>query len=359
VRGTLRAAVRNELRHCKTIIIQDYDKGAVNEANAPQIIADIRKAGATAIVDPAAIRDYRRYTGATLLKPNRYEAQLASGITITDDESLARAARQLLMAADADAVAISLDKEGVYLCPKEGEGRYIPPPRALAVYDITGAGDVLVAMLALALNEGCDFAQAVALGNIVAGLAVERFGAVPIRREEVLEELRRLTGLRGRKLRTRKQLTDELVRRRRAGQTIVFTNGVFDLLHMGHLRYLRQARQMGSCLVVAINSDTSARRLKGPRRPVIGQDERAEMLGALECVDFVTVFDEDTPKALLELLKPDVLVKGGSTDEIVGREIVEKYKGQVVKLDLVSGLSTTDIINRVLTSHSAPGAKKP
>ncbi len=358
VRGTLRAAVRNELRQSRTVILQDYDKGALNESNAPQIIADARKAGATVIVDPAGIRDYRRYVGATLLKPNRYEAQLATGIPITDNESLERAARQIILAADLDAVAVSLDKDGVYLCTKDGQGRHFPPPRALAVYDITGAGDVLVAMLALAINEGCDLAQAVALGNVVAGMAVERFGAVPIAREEAIEELQRLSGLRGRKLRTRKQLADELARRRRAGQTIVFTNGVFDLLHMGHLRYLRQARQLGSCLVVAINSDTSARRLKGPRRPVIGQDERAEMLGALECVDFVTIFDEDTPKALLELLKPDILAKGGTTDKIVGREIVEKYSGQVRKLDLVAGLSTTEIIDRVLASHNDQRTRK-
>ncbi len=226
------------------------------------------------------------------------------------------------------------------------------------MYDITGAGDVLVAMLAVAVTEGCDLDQAAMLANLAGGLEVERFGAVPIRKEEVLDELRRLSGLRGRKVRTRKQLAKELARRRKAGERIVFTNGVFDLLHMGHLRYLRQARQLGECLVVAINSDASARRLKGPTRPVVGQEERAEMLGALECVDYVTLFDEDTPKGLLELLKPDLLVKGGSTDEIVGHEIVEKYGGKVMKLDLVAGLSTTELINRVLATHNERGGKK-
>ena len=358
VRGTLRAAVKNELKHCKTVVLQDYDKGALSETNAPQIIADARKAGAAVIVDPAPIRDYRRYAGATLVKPNRYEAQIASGISITDEASLEHAAKQLVLAAELDAVAISLDKDGLYLYTRDGHGRQFAPPRPLSVYDITGAGDVLMATLAVALAEGCDLAQAAALANIAGGLAVERFGAVPIRKDEMIEELRRLSGLRGRKVRTRKQLTDELARRRRSGQRIVFTNGVFDLLHMGHLRYLRQARQLGDCLVVAINSDASARRLKGPRRPVIGEDERSEMLGALECVDYVTVFDEDTPKALLELLTPEILVKGGSTDQIVGRDIVTRYGGQVRKLDLVAGLSTTDIINRVLTSHNDPPGNK-
>lgn len=149
----------------------------------------------------------------------------------------------------------------------------------------------------------------------------------------------------------RQRLTEELTPRRARGETIVFTNGVFDLLHMGHVRYLQQARAVGECLVVAINSDQSVRRLKGPARPVIGQDERAEMLAALECVTYVTVFDEDTPEALLSVLRPDVLVKGGSTGAIVGQDIVEGYGGRVFKLDLVAGRSTTTIIERILDIH--------
>jgi len=149
----------------------------------------------------------------------------------------------------------------------------------------------------------------------------------------------------------RTRLAEETDDRRRNGETIVFTNGCFDLLHMGHVRYLQQARKMGSCLIVAINSDNSVRRLKGPSRPVIGQDERAEMLGALECVDYVTIFEEDTPEALLEMLRPDILVKGGTTTVVVGREIVEGYGGKVLTLPPVEGLSTTRIINRILETY--------
>ncbi len=354
-RGTLRAAVRSAVGGAGVVVIQDYNKGAVSDGNCPEIIGHARKAGCKVIVDPAGISDYRRYRGATLVKPNRYEAQLATGITISDDESLTRAAKQIVMATEAEAVAISLDKEGVFLYTADGGGRRFAPPRALAVYDITGAGDVLVAALAVALAEGCDLDQAVILANIAGGLAVERFGAVPVRRDELLDELRRLAGLRSGKILARKQLAAELKRRRQAGQTVVFTNGVFDLLHLGHMRYLRQARQLGSCLVVALNSDAGARRLKGPTRPVIGEKERAEMLAAMEWVDYVTVFEEDTPRELLQALKPDILVKGGSTGEIVGREIVEGYGGQVRKLDLVAGLSTTEIIDRILSAHKAKG----
>jgi D-beta-D-heptose 7-phosphate kinase/D-beta-D-heptose 1-phosphate adenosyltransferase len=144
----------------------------------------------------------------------------------------------------------------------------------------------------------------------------------------------------------------EIARRREGGERIVFTNGCFDLLHMGHVRYLQQARGLGSCLIVAINTDAGVKRLKGDSRPVIGENERAEMLASLECVDYVTVFDEDTPLALLELLRPDALAKGGTTPVVVGRELVEGYGGRVVTLDLVAGLSTTQIIERILAGSA-------
>jgi rfaE bifunctional protein nucleotidyltransferase chain/domain len=147
------------------------------------------------------------------------------------------------------------------------------------------------------------------------------------------------------------RLAKEFAPRRGRGQTIVFTNGVFDLLHMGHVRYLQQAREMGDCLLVAINSDASVRRLKGPTRPVIGQDERAEMLAALECVDYVTLFEEDTAEAILDVLRPDVFVKGGTTPVLLERGLVERYGGKVVALDAVAELSTTKIINRILEAH--------
>jgi len=166
-----------------------------------------------------------------------------------------------------------------------------------------------------------------------------------------VDSLRGIVGLRSGKVVLRERLAEEVARRRAAGETVVFTNGCFDLLHMGHVRYLQRGREQGSCLIVAINSDDSARRLKGPGRPVIGQNERAEMLAALECVDYVTIFEEDTPEPLLKLLRPDVLVKGGSTGEIVGQQFVEGCGGKVMKMDLVEGLSTTEIINRILSNR--------
>ena len=254
------------------------------------------------------------------------------------------------MTTAADAIVITLDKEGAYLFEKGKEGKIIPT-RPRAVYDVAGAGDTVLAMLAVAIGGGCSLEDAVALANVAGGLEVEQFGVVPISRDEILDELHRIVGLRGKKVIRRRELQREVKRRKQAGETIVFTNGCFDLLHVGHIRYLHQARQLGSCLIVAVNSDDSVRRLKGPGRPVIGQEERAEMLSALECVDYVIIFEEDTPDALLKLLKPDILVKGGTTEKIVGAEIVEGYGGKVCKLDAVEGMSTTDIINRIVNGN--------
>jgi len=348
---SLLAAVRDEARGAALLAVQDHDKGVITDETGPKLMAAGREAGTPVVVDPARIRSYKRYRGATLLTPNRYELQMATGIDVADDASLAAAAGQVLDVTAAEAVIVTLDREGSFLLRRGGEGRHLPT-RPRTVCDGTGAGDETLAMVSVALAGGCDYEQAAALANVAGGLEVERFGVVPITRQEVLEELQRMTGLRGAKIVSRQQLAQEVAHRRRLGQTVAFTNGCFDLLHMGHVRYLQQARRLASCLIVAINSDDSARRLKGPRRPVIGAEERAEMLGALECVDYVTVFEEDTPIPLLELLRPDVLAKGGTTPNVVGRELVEGYGGRVLTLDLVDGLSTTKIIERIVESHS-------
>lgn len=348
VQASIRSALGGELPTVDIVAIEDYNKGVLDDEFTPQLIADAAAAGKRVIVDPACIADYRRYRGATVIKPNRYEASMATGIDIDGEASLEAAAKALVEQIGAEAAVITLDREGAYLYRRGGTGKRIPHARPRAVYDVTGAGDQTLAVLALALAQECTYEQAVELANIAGGLEVERSGFVPISREEMDGELRRMIGLRGQKVHDRRQLAAILAERKRLGQSVVFTNGCFDLLHMGHVRYLRQARELGSCLVVAINSDESVRRLKGPERPVIGQGERAEMLGALECVDYVTVFDEDTPMELLTVLRPDILAKGGSTPVVVGREFVESYGGKVLTLDLVEGQSTTQIINRIV-----------
>jgi len=344
------AAARRESKNCKVLALEDYGKGVLDDNNTPQIISEAREAGCVVVVDPARIDNYRRYRGASLLTPNRYETELASGIRITDEASLEKAARSILVATDAEAIVITLDREGAYVLERGAVGRKIAT-RPRTVYDVSGAGDIVLAALSVALAEGCSVDDAVRLSNVAGGLEVERFGVVAITRQEVTAELRRMIGLRRSKLVERSDLAREVRRLQDGGAAVVFTNGCFDLLHMGHVRYLQEARELGTCLVVAINSDASASRLKGPRRPIIGEAERAEMLAALECVDYVTVFDEDTPEVLLEMLHPDILAKGGTTPVIVGRDMVERYGGRVLTLELVEGLSTTAIIERILATH--------
>jgi D-beta-D-heptose 7-phosphate kinase/D-beta-D-heptose 1-phosphate adenosyltransferase len=349
VQSTLRGALRAQLASCKLLAVEDYDKGVLTDASTPELIADARAAGLPVVVDPSThVSDYRRYRGCTILTPNRYEATRGSGIAVKDDTSLEAAATRLLAAAEAEAVLITLDREGAYLMRRGQGGKRIPHARPRTVYEVTGAGDEFLAVLAVAMAEGASLEDAAALANVAGGLEVERIGFVPVTRQEARDELLRVIGLRGSKVLDRAKLAAELARRRALGHAVVFTNGCFDLLHMGHVRYLRQARELGSCLVVGVNSDDSVRRLKGPARPVIGQTERAEMLAALECVDYVTLFDEDTPEALLALLRPEILAKGGSTPVVVGREIVEGYGGKVLTLELVEGTSTTRIIDRIL-----------
>ncbi len=349
---TLLASLTAILDSVDVLAMEDYDKGVITDETGPAIIAAATAAGKPVVVDPARLESYARYRGATLLKPNRYEAEMVSGVTITDEASLAAAAEAICRSAEVQALAITLDKEGAYLY-SAGQGRIIPT-RPRSVYDVTGAGDVGLATLAITVAEGLDLVDAVTLLNIAGGLEVERFGVVPIRRSEMIDELNSRLGLRSHKILDREELAVELAARQEQSETVIFTNGCFDLTHMGHVRYLQQARELGNLLVVAINSDASVQRLKGETRPIIGQAERAEMLAALECVDYVTIFDEDTPIELLECLRPDVLVKGGSTPVVVGQEEVEAYGGRVLTLDLVEGLSTTAIINRILETHTDP-----
>lgn len=334
------------------LALQDHNKGVLTGENALKLIAVAKQAHCTVVVDPALIDDYTRYRGATILTPNRYETALATGAAVTDNDSLAKAGQVVLERTDAQAVVITLDKQGAFLLNATGEQQHIPPTRTHEVADGTGAGDAVMATISAALAAGCEFPEAVALANVAGGLEVERFGVVPVTRDEMRDDLRDTIGLRRSKVLPREDLAALLARKRKLGQgPTVFTNGCFDLLHMGHVTYLQQAREVGSALIVAVNSDKSVQRLKGPQRPIVPQDERAAMLAALECVDYVTIFDEDTPQALLSLLQPEILVKGGSTDVIVGQDLVEAYGGRVQRLALVEGQSTTDIISRILETH--------
>jgi D-beta-D-heptose 7-phosphate kinase / D-beta-D-heptose 1-phosphate adenosyltransferase len=339
----------------QAILISDYAKGVCTQQVVSKVIEAARAAGIPVIVDPSSSGDCRNFVGATAVTPNRLETKRATGREIETAEDAFSAGRRLCAEFQLDHAFVTLDSDGIALTMADGTEQMLPT-RKREVYDITGAGDMVLAMIGVGAAAGVSPADVGRLANVAGGLEVEQIGVVRISRDEILADL--LAG--GRTASDKVCDLDVLARhvgaRRKVGQRIVLTNGCFDLLHVGHVTYLQQAAHEGDCLIVALNSDESVRSLnKAPDRPIFQQEQRATMLAALEAIDYVVVFNESTPHAVLERLKPDLLVKGGtySTDEIVGRELVESYGGQVKALGEIPGISTTRLLEQLRGEKAA------
>ncbi len=362
-------------RSYDAILISDYAKGVCTERLMQMVMAKAGERRVPVVIDPARIADFDRYSYATLLKPNRFEAELATGRKIvTVDDALA-AADELRKLLKVDSVLITLDHDGMavvagdFYDPHTSDESPLRlsqhfPVTAREVYDITGAGDMVLATLGLCMASNVPLPQAAQLANIAAGLEVEKLGVAPVTREDLSRTLVEAASCRSRqspssildhpssaKMTDITSLLPILAAYRSAGKRITFTNGCFDLLHVGHVTMLEEAAALGDILIVAINSDDSARNLKGPGRPVIPEKDRAKLLAALNCVDHVLIFDAPTPHRLLEAIRPDILAKGGTTPEIVGREIVESYGGRAFRLAEVAGYSTTAILAQLDASY--------
>jgi D-beta-D-heptose 7-phosphate kinase/D-beta-D-heptose 1-phosphate adenosyltransferase len=297
------------------------------------------------VADPIRGNDYRKYHGCSAITPNRLEAGLATGRVLRDRDEVFAAAIQLQETLDLEAAIITLDKDGMALCHRDGR-QQIFPTRPRQVYDITGAGDMVMSVLGMALAAGADYDPAIRLANIAGGLEVEKIGVATVTRDEILRDLLRGAAPAEGKAMPLESLAPEIDCRRRLGQRVVFTNGCFDILHAGHVQYLQEARAQGDLLVVGINSDDSVRRLKGSSRPVNTVEARAHVLSALHAVDYVCVFDEATPLDLIQAVRPDVLVKGADyrKEEVVGAAFVEAYGGRVHLAELRQGYSSTNIL---------------
>jgi len=357
----LLAAILPLLEEHQAVLISDYAKGVCTPDVVPTVIAAARQAGLPVIVDPPSSGQCGHYQGATAMTPNRLETERATGREIRTIHSAFSAGRRLCAELQLESAFVTLDSDGIALVRADGSAEHLPTRRR-EVYDITGAGDMVLAMIGVGAAAGIQPADLARLANVAGGLEVEQIGVVTVSREEILADLMSGGCTSDEKICTVDDLSRQLAARRALSQRIVFTNGCFDLLHVGHVTYLEQASREGECLVVAINSDASVRRLnKGSDRPVFPQQQRATMLAALEAVDYVVVFDEATPQELLACLKPDMLVKGGTYcyDEIVGREIVEAYGGQVKVLAAVPGISTTRVLERVRGDGNASSAPQP
>ena len=366
IENKLIAAITKRLDQHQAVLVSDYAKGVCTPRLLAGVIGEASEPRIPVLVDPARISDYDRYRGASVLTPNRAEAEGATGLSIGCPSEAFAAGEQLLRRLELDAVLLTLDKDGIAVIAKDQEPEIVPT-RGREVYDITGAGDMVLGVTGLCHAARLPLTETAALANVAAGLEIERFGVAPVTRDEIRAELekREETGTgsnqddwclspfpahapeRSNKVVTLEQMADLAADYRAHGRCIVFTYGCFDLLHAGHVTYLQQAAQLGDVLIVAINSDASVTRLKGPDRPIIRERDRAAMLAALSCIDHVLLFEEDTPHRVLECLRPDILVKGGTTKTVVGNEVVARYGGSVRVLDGVPDASTTSIVSRI------------
>jgi D-beta-D-heptose 7-phosphate kinase / D-beta-D-heptose 1-phosphate adenosyltransferase len=343
----LTALIAEQITDVQAVLVSDYGKGVCTPGLLAALRAITARQGVPLLIDPARQASCQRYHGADLLKPNRAQAELATGRKILSPDDGLAAGQALCRQLSLGAALVTLDRDGLVLTDADGPGEWFPT-QARAVYDITGAGDMVLAMLGLCRAAGLPLEAAVRLANAAAGLEVERQGVAPVSRAEVRAVLAgRMPACS--KIVTEAELTPLGEECRLAGRSVVFTNGCFDLLHVGHISYLQEAAQLGDVLVVGVNSDRSVRELKGAGRPIVPQDDRAALLAALSCVDHVVVFDNATPVGLLWQLRPDVLVKGGTyaVEDVVGREVVEGYGGRVCVTGQVADRSTSQLLAQV------------
>jgi D-beta-D-heptose 7-phosphate kinase/D-beta-D-heptose 1-phosphate adenosyltransferase len=343
----LAGVFKNKLRQTDIVCLQDYNKGVLADEFCRQVIRFASKAHKKVLIDPSPITDYSKYTGATLITPNRQETRLGVGYEIKTIEDASRAAGQLIKKLKLESIVITLDKEGAYL--KSPDFNEHVPTRPRNVYDVTGAGDTVLATLTAALAAGCDYKTAVQLSNIAGGIEVEKFGGATVSIEEIISEIAYLNRGHTGKVRSVVMLTAELAWRRKRKQSVVFTNGCFDVIHRGHIEFLKFCKRQGDVVVVGINSDASVKMIKGPERPIHSEIDRAEVLSALETVDYITIFDEPDPLNLIKKVKPDVLVKGRDWEKkgVIGADFVRSYGGRVVLAPLVKGKSSTSVIEKI------------
>ncbi|MBL7124619.1 MAG: D-glycero-beta-D-manno-heptose-7-phosphate kinase [Dehalococcoidales bacterium] len=330
------------------IIISDYLKGLLTESLVRRLIDLSRKSNKPILVDPKG-NWLKKYVGATVVTPNKKETETVYGREIHSEQDFRDAASHLLKEAQCEAILITRGKDGMSLYQSDGKYEHIYS-RVKEVYDVTGAGDTVSSVFGLALFSCYSYSEAAHIANIAGGIVVGKVGTATVSVSEIANYIGENINPSSSKIKSLEQLIvilDE--KRKKKGKKIVFTNGCFDLLHIGHIKLLEQAKNLGDELVVAVNSDSSVRALKGEDRAFVPELDRAYIISALSCVDYVVIFSEPTPERLISELRPDILVKGADyeREEIVGREFVESYGGRVEQIPLVEGISTSSLIRRV------------
>ncbi|XOB64927.1 D-glycero-beta-D-manno-heptose-7-phosphate kinase [Deferribacteres bacterium DY0037] len=327
--------IKKELEKSSAVVISDYGKGFCSFEICEEVIRLACNKGLPVIVDPKGA-DWRKYAGATTITPNVKELAEAVGRKVDNvDEEVVLAAREVIERTRVKYLVVTRSEKGISIVWRD-EYMHIPT-EAREVFDVSGAGDTVVASLALCLGKGSDISEAVKVANKAAGIVVSKVGTAPVLLDELNESFNTYS-----KVLNSFQLDSYVANIRSMKRKIVFTNGCFDILHRGHVTYLRKAASMGDVLILGLNSDASVKRLKGDSRPMNSEMDRAEVLAALEFIDAIVIFDEDTPFQLIKTIQPDILVKGGDykAEDVVGRE----YAKKTVIVDFVEGYSTTKTI---------------
>ena len=335
-------AIEKDLFVTDMIILSDYGKGVISEALAQRVITLAKSKNIKVLVDPKGI-DYSKYHGAHMLTPNKKEASEATQIEIVDDASLEKALLSLKEQCALERSMITLSEDGIAIY--DGTLKRFPTV-AQEVFDVTGAGDTVIASIAFGLSAGLSIEESARFSNLAAGVVVGKIGSATVTLDEIeIYESKLHQSSSDAHIKTFEEISRIVSRAKEQHQRVVFTNGCFDILHVGHVKYLQEAKSFGDILIVGLNSDASVRELKGPTRPVNIEDDRAYILAALDAVDYVVKFSDDTPHDLIKMIAPDVLVKGGDYE---GKEVVGTEFSKVLKLvDFVDGKSTTKTIAKI------------
>jgi D-beta-D-heptose 7-phosphate kinase / D-beta-D-heptose 1-phosphate adenosyltransferase len=359
VHDQLFTRIQKIINTADAVILSDYGKGVLYNDFNQKIIDQCKKSKIPVIIDPKG-KNWKPYRGATCITPNTAEVELAAGLEANSAENtLINAATRLCKSHKLDRLLLTRGAKGMCLIEPENQPTPIPAT-AKEVYDVSGAGDTVIATLAACIASGMEFSAAAVIANIAAGIVVGKLGSQAIHLPELNAALKRhMSGgdNSGGKNVTLDAARIQVKAWQAGGEKVVFTNGCFDLLHPGHIHILNQSREAGDRLVVGLNTDASIKSIKGPSRPIVSEQDRADVLAALGCVDLVILFDEDTPLNLIKSLKPDVLAKGAdyTIDQVVGYDVVQSYGGQVHLIPLLEGHSTTKIVNRL---NGSPNDRK-
>jgi D-beta-D-heptose 7-phosphate kinase/D-beta-D-heptose 1-phosphate adenosyltransferase len=346
------SGIEAQITSCSAVILSDYGKGLLNEFICQFVIREARKLSIPTFVDPKGLH-YQKYAGCDVISPNRMELAEATSTAPGDLELLFDKGQRMRSHLGIGHLVVTLGELGITLLDSDGIRHF--PALAREIFDVSGAGDTVIATMSAALASGLNLHESIRLANVAAGIVVGKVGTVPVSKDELLAGV--ASGGeppqgQAEKICSPEVLLKQVAHWRVAGQRIAFTNGCFDLLHVGHLALLEQAKRQGDRLIVALNTDRSARALKRAGRPIISQDARARLVAALPCVDAVVLFDEETPLSLIRAVRPNVLVKGGdyTEEEVVGAKEMNGWGGKVTLIPLVEGSSTTAILKRAVAS---------